>query len=422
MFSNSALLITVTLAIFAATSPVPHPEGVAIPIHRCTTLTLPNGVFNHEKAILSTVHTVNKHRRNLINLKNNLGEDALPEGAEILPRAKIPDNLLEKRQAEPLTDERDAKLWVGQISIGTPAQSFLINFDTGSADLWVPSSSCTDSACSAKHKYNAGDSSTSHQKSGSFSIKYPDGSSVSGPIYTDTVTIAGITATDQYFSPATTVSTNFDNEPNDGILGLAFRSLSNINQNPFFNTAFEQGTVASNSFGLKLATSGSELFLGGANNNLYTGSIESHSISSSSGFWQIGGASAYVNGNQAVSGFETVIDSGTTIMYGPPSDVKTFYSNVPGSTLFDSENGFYSFSCDSVPSVSFSWGGKNWAISPSNFSLGETSAGSKQCVGALSGKDLGLGKNIWLLGDSFMQNVYSVFDFGSNAVGFATLA
>lgn len=37
-------------------------------------------------------------------------------------------------------------------------------------------------------------------------------------------------------------------------------------------------------------------------------------------------------------------------------------------------------------------------LTPS-FNLGETYRGSGQCVGALSGKDLGLGSNVWLLGD-----------------------
>jgi cathepsin D len=47
--------------------------------------------------------------------------------------------------------------------------------------------------------------------------------------------------------------------------------------------------------------------------------------------------------------------------------------------------------------------------------------GSSQFVGALAGQDIGLGSNVWLLGDSFMKNVYSVFDFDANTVRFASL-
>ena len=57
-----------------------------------------------------------------------------------------------------------------------------------------------------------------------------------------------------------------------------------------------------------------------------------------------------------------------------------------------------------------------------SFNLGETSTGSGKCVGALAGQDLGLGNNVWLLGDSFMKNVYTAFSFDQSAVGFAALA
>ena len=57
----------------------------------------------------------------------------------------------------------------------------------------------------------------------------------------------------------------------------------------------------------------------------------------------------------------------------------------------------------------------------SSLSLGETSSGSGKCVGALAGQDLGLGDDVWLLGDSFMKNVYTAFSFDQDAVGFAEL-
>lgn len=126
--------------------------------------------------------------------------------------------------------------------------------------------------------------------------------------------------------------------------------------------AFKQGTAAQNVFGFKLASTDSTLFIGGTDTAAYTGSLEYHKVSSSSGFWQISGASAVVNGKTAVSGFQTIIDSGTTIMYGPPSAVKKFWAGVQGAKLYDSQNGFYSYPCDSAPTVGFSWGGKTWAI------------------------------------------------------------
>lgn len=65
-----------------------------------------------------------------------------------------------------------------------------------------------------------------------------------------------------------------------------------------------------------------------------------------------------------VSDFRTIIDSGTTIVYGPPQAVEKLYARVPGASLWDADNGFYQFPCDAVPAdVAFTWGGRSWALS-----------------------------------------------------------
>lgn len=43
---------------------------------------------------------------------------------------------------------------------------------------------------------------------------------------------------------------------------------------------------------------------------------------------------------------------------------------------------------------------RQWGLS--SFNLGQESEGSSMCVGALAGVDLGLGKNVWLLGDRYV--------------------
>ncbi|KAJ6536359.1 acid protease [Mycena capillaripes] len=434
MFNKSALLLAVTLALSVAATPAAAPaeavaQGTSIPLRKRSSLTRADGVFDKDKAIVSTVNTINKHRQNLLNLQKNKGVEALRPGAEIKELATLPADVearmlrrAEKRQSEKLTDEDDDEEWAGKISVGTPAQSFLIDFDTGSSDLWIPSSSCTSSTCSSKSKYKASSSSTGVKKSGTFEIQYGDGSTVSGPVYTETVTVAKITATKQYFSPVTTLSSSFADDPIDGILGLAFPAISNLNENPFFVTANDAGSTDANQFGFYLASSGSELYLGGTNGDLYSGDIEFNSVDSSGGFWQATGAKAKVGSTTAVTGFDTIIDSGTTLAYGPPAAVKKLFAKVSGSKVYDSTNGYYSYPCASPPTISFNWGGSDWAISADNLNLGQTETGSTDCVASLAAQDLGLGDDVWLLGDAFMKNVYTVFDFDQEAVGFAELA
>ena len=50
-------------------------------------------------------------------------------------------------------------------------------------------------------------------------------------------------------------------------------------------------------------------------------------------------------------------------MYGVPAQVNAFYNGIPGSQVFDSENGLYSYPCNLQPVLSFNWGGRSWAIS-----------------------------------------------------------
>ena len=183
----------------------------------------------------------------------------------------------------------------------------------------------------------------------------------------------------------TSLSSTFAAEPIDGILGLAYPAISNLGQvrlfinalvysprllsdvcqSPFFTTAMVDRTVRDGVFGMKLAASGSELYLGGTNPDLYTGAIEYHAIDATLGYWLLPNAKAYLGTTVAASGIETIIDSGTTLAYGPPDAVAAFYGNISGSGSFIAGSGYYYYPCDSPPAVSFSWDdGKQWEITP----------------------------------------------------------
>jgi cathepsin D len=59
----------------------------------------------------------------------------------------------------------------------------------------------------------------------------------------------------------------------DGLMGMAFQSISVFNAPPVFQTLIYEGVLTSEVFGFKLAASGSELFLGGTNSKLHTGNF-----------------------------------------------------------------------------------------------------------------------------------------------------
>lgn len=98
----------------------------------------------------------------------------------------------------PLKNYLDAQ-YFGEIGIGTPAQNFTVIFDTGSSNLWVPSSKCRLSlACYFHSKYKSGLSSTYQGNGTTFEIRYGSGS-VAGYLSQDHITAGNLVVRDQVF-------------------------------------------------------------------------------------------------------------------------------------------------------------------------------------------------------------------------------
>src|SRR5436309_4896579 len=89
-----------------------------------------------------------------------------------------------------------------EIELGTPPQTFKVVLDTGSSNLWVPSSECGSIACYLHSKYDHSASSSYEKNGSSFEIRYGSGE-LSGYVSQDVMTIGDLKIKDQLFAEAT---------------------------------------------------------------------------------------------------------------------------------------------------------------------------------------------------------------------------
>ena len=75
-----------------------------------------------------------------------------------------------------------------------------VDFDTGYSDLFLSGKDCGDT-CSGHTAYDTSKSSSAQDLGQQFSLKYGDGSTVSGEVFSDTVSIGGLTVTERRPAP-----------------------------------------------------------------------------------------------------------------------------------------------------------------------------------------------------------------------------
>jgi hypothetical protein len=357
--------------------------------------------------------------------------------------------------SEPMWNVGDM-IWVGNITIGTPGQPFRVVLDTGSSNLWIPSVQCNtvvpDPGCAGKAMYNAS-ASSSYEADTCQALFIPYGTGfVLGFLSTDDVQMAGITVTGQVFGQALYMAAFFASTPVDGILGLAFQEIAADGVVPVFDNMMKQGLLAANEFSVYLSNTNnsynSALLLGGTDPQYYTGSFTWAQVLVPS-YWLVGMSAISVGGavvHQCDLDYcPTVIDTGTSVILGPPYGINALIRQL-GPVHRNCSN------VNALPTISFTVGGTVYPVPPSIYviqvpvggSSSKTSSsstllkrpvgadgswtsittddtgptsGATECILAIE-SSLGLAP-LYILGDPFLRAYYSVFDRENNQVGFA---
>lgn len=308
--------------------------------------------------------------------------------------------------------------YVANITIGTPGQQFLVVFDTGSSNLWVPSSQCTDAACSLKQKYDSSTSSTYQKNGKAISIAYGTGS-MTGILAEDTVNVNGVVAPLATFGEALTLAPFFGQVDMDGLFGLAYEDIASDHVQPVFETMYDAGVVSENLFTFYLSSTPNDetsiLTLGGIDDSLYTGSITYTDVFIKS-YYMIRMDEIVVDGHKqllCLLGCLAIIDTGTSLIVGPPRHMDPILSKI-GTVNADCSN------LDSLPTVGFEIGGTVFNLSPEQYVLQlETAPNVTQCQVGIQASQ---GMPFTILGDVFIRSVYTIFDIANGRLGFATPA
>nr|KJB67247.1 hypothetical protein B456_010G182400 [Gossypium raimondii] len=429
-----------------------------------------------------------------------------------------------------LKNYMDAQYY-GEIGIGTPPQKFTVIFDTGSSNLWVPSTKCYFSvACFFHSKYKASESSTYKKNGKSASIQYGTGA-ISGFFSNDNVKVGNLVVKDQEFIEATKEpGVTFMAAKFDGILGLGFKEISVGDAVPVWYNMVEQGLIKDQEFSFWLNRNvgeemGGEIVFGGVDPNHYKGKHTYVPITQK-GYWQFDMGDVLIGDKPTgycAGGCAAIADSGTSLLAGPTTVITMINQAIGasgvasqeckavvqqyGQTIIDllvsqaepmkicSQIGLCAFDgshgvsmgienvvdesngkssgilhsamcpacemavvwmqnqlmenqtqdrildyanqlCDrvpnpmgestvdcgslsSMPTISFTIGGKAFELTPEEVGEGAEA----QCISGFTALDVPPPRGpLWILGDVFMGRYHTVFDFGKLRVGFAEAA
>lgn len=333
-------------------------------------------------------------------------------------------------------DIQNDSLYLTPVQIGTPAQTFHLDFDTGSSDLWIWSTELPSSTTSGTSHtiFDASKSSTYKKSTGeTWKISYGDGSSASGDVGTDTVSIGNVTIKNQAIELAKSLSSAFQQDTGDGLLGLAWGSINTVTptavKTPVENMIAQDDIPSSAELFTAYLGSWRDTADADKGESFYTfGYIDEDTVTTtgqeisytpvdnSQGFWSVASASYTVGGTTYTqSGNTAIMDTGTTLALVSDEVCKNVYAAIPGSKYDSTQQGYVfpsDTTADNLPVVTMAIGDKQFTIAKED--LGFADAGSGMVYGGIQSRGT---MTFDILGDVMLKNIYAIFDVGNVQFG-----
>ncbi|CAJ0586549.1 unnamed protein product, partial [Mesorhabditis spiculigera] len=345
-------------------------------------------------------------------------------------------------------------VYIGQVTIGTPAQKFNLILDTGSSNLWVPDSTCggipgcadycnklpkdqcgqfcdptkccpgaenilAQDPCDLKNRYNQSASSTYVKNGQRWSIQYGTGSA-QGFLGQDRVCLgsSGVCYDKQVFGQATQIAAFFANQPCDGIFGMAWPSISVDNVPPLLNNVVSQLDMPL--FSVWLDRKGTQqnvvggLFTYGALDTVNCDPLTTYYPLSSQTYWQFQIAGVSLDTYSSKVAYQVISDTGTSLIGAPQAVVDAVGKQLGG--VFSQYYGAYTISCNATtPDLVINIGNNQYPISYQEYIVPLDG----QCIIGLFGFEFGGFGPQWILGDPWIRSWCNVYHIGQAKIGFS---
>lgn len=323
--------------------------------------------------------------------------------------------------------------YTADFHLGTPEQTFPVVVDTGSPQFWLYSEKCAECG---KGFVDTTKSSTFRSLGGNLTIKYGEGDTwVSGYTGTDRIGFAGI-YTDNATVGIMDTSEKMGMEAySAGISGWSWpmttkegvklsplpwvQATSGQWKNKQFGMYLNRAGITAEMLGVKSKHEKGALTVNGVDPQYFDGELQYFPrkvLDDRTSFgWGIDMDGITVNGKFFdTKGNGAVLDSGTTLIFGPKDVVTEIYKQIPGAT--DLGQGTWVLpGCNKNDTISFRFGGKEFPIFPPDINAFSLFG----CQGAITYSDKLDFKNNWLIGDAFLKSYYTAYSYDPPQVGFA---
>ena len=273
-------------------------------------------------------------------------------------------------------------------------------------------------SCGAHARYDPSKSSTYVANGTVFNIDYASGP-VSGWLESDLVNVGGLQTRTTFamVDNAGGLGPAFLIGQFDGILGLAFNTISVDGIPPVFADFVAAGLLDDNVFGFYLQSDWfhtGELEIGGIDSAHYTGTLQWTNLTSDT-YWEAKLDGLRVGSTIATNVTKAVFDTGTSLLAGPKADVAKIAAMVGAVPLIEGE---YTVDCASIPTmpdVTVTVGGTDYVLTAKDYVLNVL---NEECVLGMVGLDIPAPAGpLWILGDVFQRRYYTAYRWPNPATG-----